>query len=69
MALIVEFDGITNLDICPDKVLEAAVGQLETAVVLGWDTEGEVYIASSTGDLKEVLWLIEIAKQKILEGV
>jgi hypothetical protein len=58
---------ITTLDCPPDRVLESAIGKTTDAVVIGWDTEGEFYFASSKAAGPEVLWLLELAKKKLLE--
>lgn len=41
---------------------------LEQALILGWQSNGELYIRSSNTDPKEVLWLLEQAKVKVLAG-
>ncbi len=64
---VIIWDGITTLDIPPDRVLEQAVGKLERVVVVGYDKEGEEYFASSFSDGGTVLWLFERAKKKLLE--
>lgn len=66
MSNVIEFGGITKLDIEPDKVLESAKG-LETVFVVGWDKEGDLYAASSTSNLGELLILIERAKEALLD--
>lgn len=38
---------LTTLNIPPDRVLDAAKGQLEEVLVLGWDKNGEPYVATS----------------------
>jgi hypothetical protein len=41
---------------------------LEQALILGWQSNGELYMRSSNTDPKEVLWLLEQAKVKVLAG-
>lgn len=67
MGEVVGFGGITKLDIEPDKVLTAAVGQLRCAVVLGIDKDGKEYFASSDADMRTGLWLAEAFKLQILQ--
>lgn len=59
MAEIHDFTGVTRLDIEPNKVLESAVDELESCVVIGYDKDGDEYFASSIGNDAEVLWLLE----------
>lgn len=56
----------TRLDVDPDRVLKEALGKMDGVVLLGWDTEGEVYLASSYADGGTVLWLVELLKRKLL---
>jgi hypothetical protein len=58
---------VTRLDIPPDRMLEAAMGQLETAIIIGYDKDGEEYFAASCADGADALWLIERAKKSLLE--
>ena len=67
MTNVILFNGITKLDLPPDRVLEKAARDCEIAVVIGWDKEGQFYFASSVADGGEVLWLIEQAKKRLLE--
>lgn len=67
MSKVVNFTGITKLDIPADRVLEAAIGILDKVVVMGYDHEGREYFASSIADGGDVLWLPERSKKKLLE--
>ena len=60
---VVVLDCITTLDIPSDRVLEQAIGKLESVVVFGYDKEGNEYFASSYGDGKDILWLLEMCKK------
>lgn len=74
MSNVIEFNGMTKLDIDPDKVLTEAVGKLESAIVLGYvkgngeHGEGEEYFASSYGDNRKTLWLLERLKKDLLKN-
>jgi hypothetical protein len=58
---------ITSLNLDIDRVLEAALGaNLQTAIVIGTDTEGRLYFASSVADGGEVLWWMEKAKHALM---
>ncbi len=41
--------------------------KLSSTIVLGWDKDGEFYFASSDSDGKDVLWLLEYAKKRLME--
>lgn len=66
-AKILDFNGITRLDIDPDRVLSQAAGKLQGVVVVGYDKDGEFYVASSYADGGDMLWALELAKKKLLE--
>jgi len=59
----------TTADTDPDKMLEAAVGNLQEALLVGTDSEGMFYLASSTGSAADMLLFLEVAKKKVLELV
>jgi hypothetical protein len=66
---VIDFTGVTLLDTPPPKVLEyAARANLQDVVVLGWDDDGNLYFASSSADGAEVNWLLDSAKQELLEA-
>lgn len=68
MAEIITLDVITKLDIPVERVIDGAKkADLETAVVIGWDKDGEFYFASNKADGADVLWLLEQAKKRLLE--
>ena len=65
---VVEFNSITSLDTPPPRVLAKAAGaKLESCVVVGFKEDGDFYFASSNADGGDVLWLLELAKKKLLE--
>lgn len=66
MGKIIEFTGITKLDIAVDRVLEGAKGQLEGVVIIGFDKNGDVYSASTYADGGVVLWLLEVCKRRLM---
>ena len=67
MGKVIPIGGITKLDLPVDKVLEAAKGELEGAVIMGYTKDGDLYFASTYADGGEVLWLLENCKKKLLE--
>lgn len=65
---VVPFIGETYLDIPADRVLQKAIeARIEPAVVLGRDPEGRLYFASSSGDIADVLLMLEVAKRDLLD--
>lgn len=65
-AKIIDYTGITRLDVDPDRILDAAQGQLEGVVILGYTKDGDEYFASSYADGGTVLWLLERCKLALL---
>lgn len=65
---IVKFSGVTRLDMPPHLILEGALKQEFTnVVILAYDKDGEEYFASSMADGGTVLWLLERLKKALLE--
>jgi hypothetical protein len=69
MGEVVVLGGETTLDIPADRVLEAAVGHCDPAVVIGYDSDGELYFAANVADKRQVLWLLEAAKRELFAAV
>lgn len=67
MSKVIPFSGITKLDLPVDVVLDAAKGELEGVVLMGWKITGEEYFASTYADGGTVLWLVERMKKMLLE--
>lgn len=60
---------VTRLDCNPDRILEGALGELESVVIVGYDKNHEEYFASSIADGGTVAWLMDRAKFKLLKMV
>lgn len=68
MGDVVDLDTQTCLDIPVDKVMTAASAQnLVEVVVVGWREDGELMLAASAGSGGTSLWLLERAKQRLME--
>lgn len=53
----------------PDAVLEQAFGKYESVFIVGWDKNGIMDMRASTNmQAKDVLWLIETFKHKLISG-
>jgi hypothetical protein len=66
MTNVIQFRGITRLDLDPDIVLENTKGQLAGLVICGYDKAGNEYFASTYADGGDVLWLLERMKLRLL---
>ena len=66
MSKVVDIGCVTYLDLAPDRVLDAAIGELEGVVIMGFDKDGGEYFKSSYADGGTVLWLLERCKTKLL---
>lgn len=65
---LIKFRGVTYLPIEPDLVLEGAKDRLSEVVVIGYDKEtDEPYFATSSDDMKDVLWILEKLKMYLLK--
>ena len=68
MTEVIEFAGLTRLDIPAERILTKALeADLSHALVLGWDDDGDFYFAGSYGGGPETLWLLELAKKRLME--
>ena len=66
MGEIIELDMPTTVDIEPTKVLSGAAVE-QSVLVLGWDKDGQFYIASSSADIGGLMLLTEIARRELTE--
>jgi len=66
---VVNFPADTLADIPVENVLEEAKKTLESGQVLvcGLNKDGDIYAASSTGDMMILLWVLEQCKKILLE--
>lgn len=66
-AEIVRFPGITKLDLDPDLILNAAIGKLQSVVVLGFDNDGNEYFAASYSDGADAVWHARRLEHKLMK--
>lgn len=67
MGDVVKFTGLTKLDLKVSDVIDGARDHdLEDCIIMGTDKNGEPYLASSTGNLAEVLLEIELHKAHLI---
>jgi len=70
MGEVIELDIDTTLDIPPVKVCEAAMhADLSSVMVIGWDKAGQFYMASSSGDIGELLIMLELGKRETVAQI
>jgi hypothetical protein len=53
-------------EVAPDAILELARGNLTTAVVVGIDHDGDLFVLSNTTNAPLVYWLLSRAARKCL---
>ena len=69
MGDVVDSGIITTLPGDPDRVLESALGNLETVVIVGYGIDGEEYFASNISDAAEVTWILRRAEWRLYKMV
>lgn len=53
----------------PDNVFEQAIGEFESAVIIGWNKDGTLDVRASLNlDHKEINWLLSVFQNKLLNG-
>jgi hypothetical protein len=66
---VTDFPGPTRHPTPVARVMALAAGaKLTSAVVIGWDENGELYFRSSESSGAEVGWLLDQAKLALLES-
>lgn len=66
-AEIILLDVNTKLDIPAHRVLGSAISAgVDPVLVIGYDDDGELYVACSSGKIGEILLMIERAKLVII---
>lgn len=66
---VVRFPGITSHDLPPETVYDMAKeADLQDIVIIGWDADGHFYYNATTADSFKALWLLEKAKQALLNA-
>lgn len=59
---------LTRLDLPVARILaQAGLQGLTEVAVVGFDADGDFYFAGSQADGGDALWLLEIAKKRLLE--
>lgn len=69
MSNIVDFNGITRLNLDPDRVLNKAIGKLTDVIIIGYDKDGEEYFSSSIAGGPEITWLLDRMKYMLMNTV
>ena len=67
MGEVVDGNFSTSLDLSPESVLIGAINNgVKDVLVLGYDCDGQFYIASSTGYAPDLLMLVELARVELM---
>jgi hypothetical protein len=66
MGELIQFRGVTKLNLDPDITLEGTKGKLKDFVIMGYDKEGEIFFSSTMADGGDVLWLLERFKAMLM---
>lgn len=66
MSKVIEFTGLTRLNLDPDRTLENLKGKLEGFVIVGYDKDGDEYFASTYADGGTANWLLDRCKKVLL---
>lgn len=70
MGKVVEFCGVTRLDIPPERVLRAALDAgMKSVVVVGFDADGNDYFAASMADAGEAHWHLARGQHALMRMV
>jgi len=71
----IDMDNVTklyplNASDNPDNVLEQAIGEYNDVMVIGWDKNDELDVRCSTALIpkKELIWLMDLFKHKLMNG-
>ena len=60
---------VSRVDLPAERILKPALdADLEDAIVIGHRKDGSLYFAGTMADGGEVLWLMELAKRRLMEG-
>jgi hypothetical protein len=62
---VIPFTGGTVAPVDPDAVLEGQKGKLKDVFVIGYDQNGYLICASSSGYLPDLLWMLERARREV----
>lgn len=66
---VVQLQVTTKLNVPPDRILENNIGEFSEVVLMGFDHNGRLMMASSHSDAANVLLLLERFKTRLLEAV
>lgn len=67
MGDVVDFPGYTFLDIDPEKMGEGTDwSQFDHVMVVGFNHEGELYLASNKSSIPEMCYLLSLANRELL---
>lgn len=65
-ASIARLGCVTRLDLSADEILTANIGKFDGVVLVGYTADGEVRTVSSYADGGNVLWLMEVLRNRLM---
>ena len=69
MGEVIVADSATSLDVPAERILKAALkAGVSRVVIVGYTEDGEEYFSASIASGETVLWLLERARIKLLDG-
>lgn len=66
MGNVIDLPVITALDLDPDRLLQKAIGELESVIIVGYRKDGSEYFASSKADAGDAIFHMERAKHRLM---
>lgn len=64
---VLAFTGDTTLDIDPDQILAAALGQYPGGVVvIGYNEAGELQFQTSFAEARDLIWALKVAEHQFM---
>lgn len=66
MSEVIQFRGVTKLDLDADILLENNKGAFKHLLLLGYNEDNEFIFGSTMANGGDVLWLLEVAKIQLL---
>ena len=69
MGDVIRPDFAAKLDVPINDIIDSAkeTKNFESIVIIGWTKDEGHYFASSTGDVAEMLLLLELAKKRVID--
>lgn len=64
-----KIDTLVNDNMSPEQVLRSSIDEgLNDVIVVGYNSEGEIFVRSSKMSRQEALWIVEQLRIYVLDG-